>query len=136
MTETREHELRKLVKEFYAKAASTDPVDLAKVLRGSGLRGSASEMAGLIALTIPHAGINHVPPALLEVVLQILENTQARIICDPWAGFGALIAAIQDVLHPEQALAFTPNHNDAAVGKIIVETVQWRSGMRWSCWLR
>ena len=31
MTETREHELPKLGKEFYAIAASTDPVDLAKV---------------------------------------------------------------------------------------------------------
>ena len=35
---------------------------------------------------------------LLEVVTQILENTKARIICDPRAGFGALIAAIQEVL--------------------------------------
>ena len=128
MGEMSAHELRKLIEKFRATAVSTNPVELAKAIRASGMRGSAPELAALIALTSSQAAINYVPLVLLELVSQILENQKVRTICDPWAGFGALIAAIQDAKRPEHALGFTSNVPDADVGKIIVETVQWKVG--------
>src|SRR5438132_5337402 len=128
MTDTRKRELLNLVRDFYTKASLADPIELARALQSSGIHASPSEIAALVAMTVRHAGANYVPTVILKVITQILTNKKSQIVCDPWAGLGAIIAEIEGTLSPGQTLAFTPNHQDAAVGRLIADKAQWRVG--------
>jgi len=74
------------------------------------------------------AGLYYVPQSILEVVGKLLEGREARVVCDPWAGLGAVIATLQELTHATKALALTQNTTEAALGKALNPTADWHVG--------
>jgi hypothetical protein len=127
MDEKLEREIHKAADTLRTLGRSLTPVALAKALRGIDLPIPASTLALLIS-TLPHSRINFIPQFLVDVIRELVRDKTARVVCDPWARFGVVVAAIQETISPEVALAFTPSVDDAAVGHAIGNTVQWQVG--------
>lgn len=72
------------------------------------------------------AATYYVPNLLLPVVGKILEGRQANLICDPWAGVGALLAPAYEAIHPKEALAFSQGETEAQIGRILAKFANGR----------
>ena len=70
----------------------------------------------------------HVPEWLAGVFCTLAKEASPKTICDPWAGVGFLIEALREACQPEQALAFTQNHAQHELGKVLVPEVVWQLG--------
>jgi hypothetical protein len=69
-----------------------------------------------------------VPGELLSLFQRLVEGVSPRVICDPWAGIGAVIAAVQEVHSNAKAYAFTRNVSEEAVGTILAPEAGWTLG--------
>jgi len=49
-------------------------------------------------------------------------------VCDPWAGFGVVLATIREAVHATKALAFTKDEEEAALGRVLVTSADWKVG--------
>ena len=75
-----------------------------------------------------YGGEVHVPEWLVSVFSAIAQEASPKNICDPWAGIGFLIEALREACQPEQALAFTQNHEQHELGKVLVPEVRRQVG--------
>lgn len=118
------NELIALRNEF-AHGANTS-VELAKKLEELGITVPPVYIPAMIQLL--SSSSYYVPQFVLDVIGRLLENYEARTVCDPWAGLGAVIATLQDTTSARKALAFTRNQAEAAVGKVLNPTAEWHVG--------
>ena len=49
-------------------------------------------------------------------------------LCDPWAGIGSLIGAMQEATQAKITLAFASNMSNAVLGKVLVGNAEWQIG--------
>jgi len=112
------------VADSLRSAGAISRLQLAKKLREIDLPLSPSAVAMLIS-TLPHGRVNFVPQFFTDAVRELVKDKSARLVCDPWAGFGAIVAAIDETISPDLALAFTRSADDAAVGQATADRVQW-----------
>jgi hypothetical protein len=75
-----------------------------------------------------YGGEVHVPEWLVSVFSSLAQEASPKKICDPWAGIGFLIEALREACLPEQALAFTQNHEQHELGKVLVPEVRRQVG--------
>ena len=120
-------ELRKL------KSQVTDEHILAKRLAEFGLAIPPSEIPKLTETLFlafgRYAGSTHyIPPLLLQVFAKILEGQSVSLVCDPWAGFGELLANVGEFSRAPKALAFTQGEAEFTIGKALVPEAEWKLG--------
>ncbi len=120
--------LRELRNELAHSPRMSDPVDVAQRLKAMGLEVTPAEMASHIPNIIRGMGVYHIPRDLLRIITELGSSSDCRFICDPWAGFGAVISTLKDAVHPLEALAITQNESEAAVGKILTDGILWQVG--------
>jgi hypothetical protein len=76
-----------------------------------------------------YGGSTHlVPPLLLPILERFLAKHPARIVCDPWAGLGELLANAAVFARAAKALAFTQNEAEFALGRALVGSAEWKLG--------
>ena len=76
----------------------------------------------------PRVGLGYVPPVLLGVLAKIAEGSSGGVICDPWAGFGFVLAAIRQVTQARTMIAITRNESEAAIGRLLLPEGKWMVG--------
>lgn len=105
---------------------------LADYFQKEGIRFTAQDLATwgqfLSARFGRSGGEVHVPEWLAGVFCALAKEVSPKTICDPWAGVGFLIGALREACLPEQALAFTRNHAEHELGKVLVPEVGWQLG--------
>lgn len=105
---------------------------LADYFQKEGIRFTAQDLATwgqfLSARFGRSGGEVHVPEWLVGVFCALAKEVSPKTICDPWAGVGFLIGALREACLPEQALAFTRNHAEHELGKVLVPEVGWQLG--------
>jgi hypothetical protein len=125
-------ELRKLRNEIAHGTAPLDPAALAERLSVLGLPIPPAELPKLIPTILQifggHGGIYYAPNLLAHVVARILDGRHTAVICDPWAGIGAMLATACAATHAAKALAFTQNESEAALGRVLVNAAKWQVG--------
>ena len=109
-----------------------EPTVFATRVSELGLSFSAAELLELIQ-SIQKAfgnrgGEHHVPQILMQVVIEILKGRSAEVVCDPWAGLGAMLATVREATHSTKAFAFTQNTTEFALGRALVTTAEWELG--------
>jgi hypothetical protein len=70
----------------------------------------------------------HFPGWLADVFCVLAKEGSPKTICDPWAGIGFLVGALREACQPAKSLAFTQNHAEHELGKILVPEVGWQLG--------
>lgn len=68
------------------------------------------------------------PTFLIDFVSKLLAGRSARVLLDPWAGFGAMLAIGQRVLSPQRCVAFTTNAAERDLAQNLLPNVLWRLG--------
>jgi hypothetical protein len=125
------NELRKLRNEI-AHGRHPDPTDVAERLRELGVSVSSSELPALIPTLLRafggYGGQYFVPQVLHQVLTDLVEGRSAQLVCDPWAGLGAVVASLQDATHAKKAIAITQDEAEAALGRVLVRNAEWRVG--------
>jgi hypothetical protein len=106
--------------------------ELADLLKSEDLRVSANDLTAfgyILATRFGHSGgLLYVPSWLAGVFSAVIEGVSPKVICDPWAGIGLLAGALRESSRPEQAIAFTPNQGEFALGRVLAPEVAWRVG--------
>lgn len=109
-----------------------DSVSIAKHLserRISIPAGQLPELLPLFAKVLgPMAGELHVPPFLFEVFRQLLKGRTASVVCDPWAGLGAVLSTVSEATGAQKAIALTPNVSTFELGRVLFAGADWRLG--------
>jgi len=109
-----------------------DAPALAKRLSKLGPLISTAELPEVIPIVVKElghrAGLLYVPHPLKQVVEKVLEGRSARIVCDPWAGIGEMLAIASVATHAAKALALTRNQPEAALGRVLFHAAEWRIG--------
>lgn len=125
-------ELFKILDEMRSEGQMLKPETLAARLSELGLPISVADRSALITEILKalgaHAGHVYVPQMLIQVVPKILEGRPAKVVCDPWAGLGVLLATVQDATHGTKSLAFTKNTGEFELGRVLVSTLEWQLG--------
>lgn len=73
-------------------------------------------------------GQAHVPEWLAGVICTLAKEVSPKTIFDPWAGVGFLIGSLREMCRPNQAIAFTQNHAEYELGKVLVPEIGWQLG--------
>ncbi|MBN1461208.1 MAG: hypothetical protein JXA57_16895 [Armatimonadetes bacterium] len=73
-------------------------------------------------------GTQFLPPVVAGVVRSVLKGRSARVVCDPWAGFGVLAATIQQALGARRAIACVGDERSAALGRVLAPQLDWQVG--------
>jgi len=124
--------LNELIRNEVVHGAQRFDADkLAKKLQELGITVTLADVPAVIqALSTgsPSAGLYYVPQYILDVIGKLLEGHEVRVVCDPWAGLGAVIAALQVTTLAKKALAFTKNPAEAALGKVLNSIAEWHVG--------
>ncbi len=127
-----EHELFQILDELRKDGQVPKPETLAARLSKFGLPISATELPALITVILralgAQAGHIYVPQMLTQVVSKILEGRSAKVVCDPWAGLGLLLATAQEATHSIKSLAFTRDTGEFALGCVLVRSPEWQNG--------
>lgn len=127
MTQDLFAELRKIRNEMAHGKPSRDTA--VRRLAALSTQVSATELVPAVLKILEFdAATYYVPNLLLPVVGKILEGRQANLICDPWAGVGALLAPAYEAIHPKEALAFSQGETEAQIGRILAKFAKWQVG--------
>ena len=106
--------------------------ELAAVLQKEGINLSPSELPDLgkyLAGNLgQHGGLFPVPDWLAAVFSTLAQGRAANSLCDPWAGIGILIGVMRETTKAKTVIAFEPNHSNVALGKALVENIEWQVG--------
>src|ERR1700730_3280727 len=106
-------ELRKIRNEIANGAKPPEPTALVSRLAELGVSIPAAALAKLVPAVVnafaAPAGLYEVPRPLLEVLANLWEGRSANVVCDPWAGLGAVLALVREVTQAPKAFAFTEN---------------------------
>jgi hypothetical protein len=73
-------------------------------------------------------GAVHFPEWLARVFGTLAKDVSPKSICDPWARTGFLVEVLREAYQPKQALAFTQNQGEHALGSVLVPEVNWQLG--------
>lgn len=68
------------------------------------------------------------PDWLISVFSSLVQGHTINSICDPWAGTGMLMRAMQEATQAENALAIVPSRLDAETGRALVRNAEWQVG--------
>lgn len=125
-------ELRKIRNEIAHGARPPAPAALAARFSQLGLSISEAELPELIPTILKafagNARYYYVPQLLLQVMKKLLDGRSAGVVCDPWAGLGAILATVSDAAHAAKAFAFTQNEAELALGRVLVSAAEWQLG--------
>lgn len=109
-----------------------DPTIFATRVSELGLSFSAAELAELTQSILKafggRGGEHFVPQLLTQVVTKILKGRSADVVCDPWAGLGAMLATVREATHSTKAFAFTQNTAEFTLGRVLVNNAEWELG--------
>ena len=119
--------------EMLGGTQGVEPTIFAARVSELGLSFSAAELPELIQ-SIQKAfgsrgGEHHGPQLLMQVVTKILKGRSAEVVCDPWAGLGAMLATVRETTHSTKAFAFTQNTAELALGACETEIRQIETAM-------
>jgi len=124
------NDLRKLRNEFAHVKISEK--DAGKRLEKLGFTIPQNEIAQffnkITDLFEPRKGFYFHSELLDQTIAQLIEGQSAKVVLDPWAGFGALVSSISEITHAEKVYAFTKNKNEAQLGQILVKNVDLQIG--------
>jgi len=125
-------ELRKILNEIAHGAKPPEPNALMSRLAELGLSIPAAAVPKLVPAILnafaARAGLYEVPRPLLEVLGNLLQGRSANVVCDPWAGLGAVLAVVREVTQAPKAFAFTENEAQFILGRILVGDAKWQLG--------
>src|ERR1039458_4908435 len=125
-------ELRRLRNEIAHGVIRLDSAALPQRLSRLGIDipplGLGDFMTTLTRAFAGSGGQYYVPQALLDVMSALLGGHSAAVVCDPWAGFGACLATVIQATGAHLTFAFTPNEQEAALGRVLVAAAEWRTG--------
>jgi len=83
----------------------------------------------LNSLGIKKGGSGFVPQILLDLLPRILLRSHSvDTVCDPWAGFGSLLALVQFTTGAKTAIGFTASEREAGLGSVFGSYAQLRVG--------
>ncbi|MBI5947510.1 MAG: hypothetical protein HY875_05190 [Chloroflexi bacterium] len=124
-------ELRRLRNEIAHGRQHPDAESLKGRLQGLGVAvppGDPQQVVVDLFRSLELGGEDSLPPALIDVVRQLLEGRSAKVACDPWAGLGALAELVKDVTHAQQSIACAQSPTGDALGRLLAPELDWRSG--------
>jgi hypothetical protein len=106
------------------------PVDIARRIKAIDPEMPAAKVASLLATVFrwPASGIHLIPRDLIRIITELVSDSPAKVVCDPWAGLGAVISVLKDVTRAPEAIAITCNESEAAIGRVITHDVRWEVG--------
>jgi hypothetical protein len=117
--------------EFRSRKDVLSPVLLANRILEQHLSLSATEVAdigAMISRFLGPRGVFPIPSLLLPVVSALISNRGYKIVCDPWAGIGTMLATVQEATQATTAIAITQNNEEYALGKALVGSAEWKIG--------
>jgi hypothetical protein len=118
--------------ESIVEHGSRNAGELAQALKDGGFRFSASDLKAFGALMARRDGrysdFFSAPAWLTEVFLALADGHAYDTMCDPWAGIGLLIGAMQETVRARTVLALVPNTSQGSLGQVLVPDVQWHIG--------
>ena len=85
---------------------------------------SGSGLASFVYALSKSVGVYHFPGGLGHVIAELVRDVGAKVVCDPWAGFGAVISTVREAIGKCEAFAFWPNDNEPVIGKAVTEGVR------------
>jgi hypothetical protein len=96
-------ELQRITSEIHRGPAPLDASALANRLCPLGALISTVDlpdvMPKILKVLGAGAGLHYVPQFVRQVVGRLLEGQRAETVCDPWAGFGELLAIASAATH-------------------------------------
>ncbi len=126
------NQLRRIRNELAHGEVRIDSETLRQRISELGLDIPPSELGAFISALTEYFGATtgqvYVPAALLDVVAALLIAHPAKIVCDPWAGIGALVATVSQATGAQRALAFTRNSQEAELGRVLTRSADWSVG--------
>ncbi|MDQ8145422.1 MAG: hypothetical protein P3A27_05055 [Gemmatimonadota bacterium] len=108
------------------------PEELAKILRATDVTVSSHEISNFwrfVSTRLRHG--THavdVPPWLAQAFTALIHGINPKVVCDPWAGVGLLMASLKDVVGNAEVIALAPIESDVALGRVLVPAASWRNG--------
>ena len=117
--------------ELRSSPHAVTPEILAKRISEKQLTLSPSDIAyigSLMRRFTPGYAINYVPDLLFPVVSALSTDNRAKIICDPWAGFGTLLASVKNSTSAATAIAIVQNPADRLLGETLAGSLDWELG--------
>lgn len=118
--------------EMRSSGKGFEPTIFADRISELGLSFSAAELPALTQSIVKafggRGGEHFVPQLLMQVVAKILNGRSADVVCDPWAGLGAMLANVCEATHSTKAFAFTQNTAELALGRALVRNAEWELG--------
>ena len=125
-------DVRNIFDEMRGSTQGFEPTIFATRVSELGLSFSAAELHEItqsIQKAFGNRGGEHfVPQLLMQVVTKILKGRSAEVVCDPWAGLGAMLATVREATHSTKASAFTQNSAEFVLGRALVSTAEWELG--------
>lgn len=126
------NELRKLRNVIVHGTYGSDPAELAKQLSKMNLSIPATDLPDFISLLLKgfgrERGFYYVPQYILTVLTKLLDGRSTDVVCDPWAGIGNVLASVLQKKQVMNTLAFTMNRDDAVLGRVLLNSTDWRIG--------
>ena len=114
------------------RGRTLDLTAVANELQAQGMPVSTTDVPRIVSAIVQaigvHGGVYFVPQAVVDVLRDLLDGVSANIVCDPWAGLGAIISTIVDATHANKAIAFTKSQEEANLGRILAKNAEWQVG--------
>ena len=117
--------------ELKTSSEGTTPFTLAKRISEKGFSPSpsfVSTIMNMIPVLRGWNGIPFMPVFLPPVISELLKERQAALVCDPWAGIGALLATAVAATNASRSLAFVQRADELALGSVLVSSAEWTIG--------
>ena len=87
-----------------------------------------SRATGAIRQLLLQQGSVPASPLLFPIISALLDGHHGRVICDPWAGIGTLLALAQEATKADEAIAIVPNDDDFQLGRALMGSARWELG--------
>ncbi len=107
------------------------PEEFAQFLTEQGVCFTPNELivsSLLLNTRICDGGQSYLPEWLARCFTSLSKGISAKTICDPWAGIGILIAALQEATEAQEATAITKSVSNATLGRVLVPQAKWLVG--------
>jgi hypothetical protein len=117
--------------EFRSRKETLSPRMLAARISELHFSLSASDVAEvgkLIGRFLGGRGVVPVPSLLLPVIAALIQDRHDKVICDPWAGIGTILAVSQETTKAKTPIAIVQNEADFELGRELVKSAEWRIG--------
>ena len=68
------------------------------------------------------------PEWLVAVFSELVKGVPAKVICDPWAGVGTILASVQETTRAVKTLAFNQTAAEVTLGRFFLPDAEWHVG--------